>query len=397
MLKTQLRYHSPKLPIAQDVNIAMPYQRVSIDQLQPGSYVVQVLEQSGELEIKHAGWVRTQEAIRVLKDKGVRVVAIDPTKQLTKAPPVPETLTTEKPEPPAFRAIFADEQPKAARCLEQTKRTQQQILHAAARAEPIDLTLIHEVSAGLSDSVSRNPDVLLCLTRIASQSDQLLQHSVNCAVYMAAFARFLNLPKHKVTALITAALLHDVGKAQNPALLNLPDAAAIGTSLAVLQQSTTLAGSISLWISQHCAYLDGTGSPAIQQQQIDNGSRMLAIVNHYEQLSHQQQSYSNPLNVVKQLLAKTPEKLDNDYLQLFIKCMGIYPPGTVVKLTTGRLALVLENNLKKPTQPKVKVFYHSVHQHHLPPKILDLSRQHEEQIESCVDLKTYNLETQNYL
>lgn len=375
----------------------MSYQKISIDQLQPGSYVVQVLEQSGELEIKHAGWVRTRQAIRALKDKGVRVVAIDPAKQLQTNTPDNKITTHEKPEPAAFRAIFADEQPKAERCLEQTKLTQQHILQAAAKSEPIDLTLIHDVSAGLSDSVSRNPDVLLCLTRIANQSDQLLQHSINCAVYMAAFARFLNFPKHKITALITAALLHDVGKAQNPALLKQADAAAINTSLAVLQQSTALAGSVSLWISQHCAYLDGTGSPAIQQQQIDNGSRMLTIVNLYEQLNSQQHGYSNPLHVVKQLLAMAPDKLDNDYLQLFIKCIGIYPPGTVVKLTTGRLALVLENNLKKPTQPKVKVFYHSLHHHHIPAKILDLSRQQEEHIEACVDLKTYNLEPQNYL
>lgn len=375
----------------------MSYQKVSIEQLQPGSYVVQVLEQSGELEIKHAGWVRTRQAIRALKDKGVRVVAIDPTKQLPTTPLNTKVTTTEKSEPAAFRAIFADEQPRAERCLEQTKLTQQHILLAAAKEEPVDLTLIHEISAGLSDSVSRNPDVLLCLTRIANQSDQLLQHSINCAVYMAAFARFLNFPKHKITALITAALLHDVGKAQNPALLKQADAAAISTSLAVLQQSTILAGSISLWISQHCAYLDGTGSPAIKQQQIDNGSRMLAIVNLYEQLSSQQQGYSNPINVVKQLLAMTPDKLDNDYLQLFIKCIGIYPPGTVVKLTTGRLALVLENNIKKPTLPKVKVFYHSHHHHHIPTKVIDLSRQQEEQIETCVDLKTLNLVPQNYL
>lgn len=390
-------YYLPWLPIAQEVNTTMSYQKVSIEQLQPGSYVVQVLEQSGELEIKHAGWVRTRQAIRALKDKGVRVVAIDPTKQLPTTPLNTKVTTTEKSEPAAFRAIFADEQPRAERCLEQTKLTQQHILLAAAKEEPVDLTLIHEISAGLSDSVSRNPDVLLCLTRIANQSDQLLQHSINCAVYMAAFARFLNFPKHKITALITAALLHDVGKAQNPALLKQADAAAISTSLAVLQQSTILAGSISLWISQHCAYLDGTGSPAIKQQQIDNGSRMLAIVNLYEQLSSQQQGYSNPINVVKQLLAMTPDKLDNDYLQLFIKCIGIYPPGTVVKLTTGRLALVLENNIKKPTLPKVKVFYHSHHHHHIPTKVIDLSRQQEEQIETCVDLKTLNLVPQNYL
>ncbi|WP_445428021.1 HD-GYP domain-containing protein [Alishewanella sp. HL-SH05] len=374
----------------------MPYQRVSIAQLQPGSYIVKVLEQTGQLAIKHAGFVRTRESIRNLKNQGVLVVAIDPSKQLTPRPVETKPPPPEK-EPEAFRAVFAEEQPKAERSLEQTKKTQQQVLKAAANEEPIDLSLVHEVSAGLFDSVSRNPDVLLYLTRIAEKSDMLLQHSINCAVYMAAFARFLNFPKHKVQNLITAALLHDVGKAQQPMLLQQPDANAISTSLMVLQQSTALAGEVSFWISQHCAFLDGSGSPPLQEQQISNGSRMLTIVNLYEKLSNVQTSYVNPLNVVRQLMAMAPAQLDNSLLQLFIKCIGVYPPGSVVRLTTGRLALVLENNQKKPTLPRVKVFYHSVHQHHLPPRVIDLSRQQEEQIEGCVDLRKYGLEVRNYL
>ena len=377
----------------------MSYQRVTIDQLQPGSYVVQVLEQTGDLAIKHAGWVRSTETIRRLREQGVLVVAIDPARQLssTAEPVSTPTEPATSAEPAAFRALFADEQPKAARVIEQTQAIQKQVLQAAAHNEAIDLSLVHEVSAGLSDAVSRNPDVLLCLGRIAEQSDQLLRHSLNCAIYMAAFARFLNLPKHKIQALITAALLHDVGKAQNPQLLHAEDAAAISTSLAVLQRSAALAGDISLWISQHCACPDGSGQPPIRDHQLDNGSKMLAIVNQYEQLSAPEHGYVNPIVVARQLLALAPAKLDGDLLQLFIKCIGVYPPGTVVKLSTGRLALVLENNSKKPTAPKVKVFYHSVHQHHIPPKVIDLARFPEEQIEACVDLRKLGLDVRNYL
>lgn len=375
----------------------MSYQKVTIDQLQPGSYVIKVLEQTGELEIKHAGWVRTRQAIRSLRAQGVLAVAIDPTKQLSTATAPAKPATEREPEPIAFRALFADEQPKAQRCIEQTQQVQKQVLQAAASGEPVDLSLVHEVSAGLSDAVSRNPDVLLCLGRIAAQSDALLRHSLNCALYMAAFARFLNLPKHKIQALITAALLHDVGKAQNPKLLQAEDAAAISTSLAVLQRSAALAGEVSLWISQHCACPDGSGEPTIRDAQLDNGSKMLAIVNRYEKLSAPEQGYVSPLAVARQLLALAPAKIDGDLLQLFIKCIGVYPPGTVVRLSTGRLALVLENNAKKPTLPKVKVFYHSTHHHHIPPRIVDLSRQGEEQVEACVDLNKYGLDVRNYL
>ena len=375
----------------------MAYQEVSIADLQPGSYVVQVLRQSGEIIVKHAGWVRTSQAVELLRRKGVQVVLIDPDKTLQ-----PDTSDAAPPASPVVddsssRSLFNDEWPKAERALLQTQKVQRQLLEAVRHDSGIDLTLVYEVSAGLAESISRNQDVLLCLNRIAEQSDSLLQHSISCAVYMAAFARYLNLPPHKVQALITAALLHDIGKAVSPAYLQAEDHQAIPASLNTLQKTANLAGEISLWISQHCAHLDGSGSPKISAGQIEKGSRMLAIINSYEKLTSPLSSKLGPLAASRMLLQRTPHKLDAELLQQFIKCIGIYPPGSVVKLSSGKLALVLENSPKKPLLPKVKVFYHSVHQHHIPPKVLDLSRQQEEQIDSCIDLKKYGLDVKNYI
>ena len=375
----------------------MAYQEVSIADLQPGSYVVQVLRQSGEIIVKHAGWVRTSQAVELLRQKGVQVVLIDPDKTLQ-----PDTSDAAQPVSPVVddsssRSLFNDEWPKAERALLQTQKVQRQLLDAVRHDSSIDLTLVYEVSAGLAESISRNQDVLLCLNRIAEQSDSLLQHSISCAVYMAAFARYLNLPPHKVQALITAALLHDIGKAVSPAYLQAEDHQAIPASLNTLQKTANLAGEISLWISQHCAHLDGSGSPKISAGQIEKGSRMLAIINSYEKLTSPLSSKLGPLAASRMLLQRTPHKLDAELLQQFIKCIGIYPPGSVVKLSSGKLALVLENSPKKPLLPKVKVFYHSVHQHHIPPKVLDLSRQQEEQIDSCIDLKKYGLDVKNYI
>lgn len=376
----------------------MSYQEVKIADLQPGSYVVQVLRQNGDITVKHAGWVRTAQAVAQLRQKGVLVVLTDPDKQLPQKLPVEQTAEkAAEPTPDVTsRALFSDEQPKAERALVQVQKVQRQMLDAVRSNNNIDLTLVYEVSAGLAESISRNQDVLLCLSRIAEQSDALLQHSINCAVFMAAFARYLNLPPHKIQSLITAALLHDIGKAITPDNLQAEDHAAIPASLTALSKTTNLAGDISLWISQHCAHLDGSGSPKISAGQIDKGSRMLAIVNYYEKLSSGQHNKQGPLAASRSLLERTPHQLDSELAQLFIKCIGIYPPGSVVKLSSGKLALVLENNPKKPTLPKVKVFYHSSHQHHIPSKIIDLSRQQEEQVDSCVELKKYGLDVRNY-
>ncbi|MEE2024194.1 HD-GYP domain-containing protein [Alkalimonas mucilaginosa] len=380
----------------------MALQEVSLQQLQPGDFVVRVSQQTGDVLIKEAGLVRSQKTIELLRKKGVQRLWIDPDLADLSLRPgsgqSDDSDTSESSEyPQGGRADFSAELPKAERAWQQLQRKQSRLFDSCRRQQPIDLELVQEVSCGLADSVSRNQDVLLCLSRIAQSSDQLLQHAINCAVYMAAFGQQLQLSKGKVQDLIMAALLHDVGKVTLGETTS--DADAIQTSLKLLAPLNRLPAEVSLWIAQHCAYLDGSGAPkGLKNNQISLGARMLAIVNHYDNLSHPAgKKPINPQLASKKLLEKTPEQLDSELTQRFIRCIGIYPPGSVVKLHSGKLALVLENNPKKPTQPKVKVFYHSQHQHHLPSKIIDLARHMEEHIDYCVDLEQYGLQASNYL
>ncbi|HEY9040650.1 MAG TPA: DUF3391 domain-containing protein, partial [Rheinheimera sp.] len=108
----------------------MAYQEVHIADLQPGSYVVQVLQQTGDVIVKHAGWVRTSAAIEQLRRKGVQVVLTDPDKKLeeTKTPSIAETISHDDEQ--TTRALFSDEWPKAERALAQTQKVQRQMLDA---------------------------------------------------------------------------------------------------------------------------------------------------------------------------------------------------------------------------------------------------------------------------
>jgi len=107
----------------------MAYKEVNIADLQPGSYVVQVLQQKGEFVVKQSGWVRSTEAIDMLRKKGVLVVLIDPEKKLPQtsepATPVePQAETEPAAEPAVPHVSFSDEQPKAERALLQTAKVQ---------------------------------------------------------------------------------------------------------------------------------------------------------------------------------------------------------------------------------------------------------------------------------
>ena len=78
--------------------------------------------------------------------------------------------------------------------------------------------------------------------------------------------------------------------------------------------------------------------------------------------------------------------------------MGVHPIGTLVKLQSGRLAIVVERNEQAPLQPKVKVIYSTTGQHHLEVKVLDLARASaNETIECAVDPKAYGIDLARYL
>lgn len=378
----------------------MALQDVTLQQLKPGDFVVKVSRQTGDILIKEAGLIRNQKTIELLRSKGVLRVCIDPAKADLSLRPEPSDLPLqliEEAAVPNHRADFSDQLPRGEQVFQSLQRKQSRLMSTCRQNQPIDLELVTEVSCGLADAVSRNQDVMLCLSRMASSSDQLLQHAINCAVYMAAFGQQLQLSNNQIQDLITAALLHDMGKIQlGP---EASDVSAIASSLKLLAPLQRLPHEVSLWIAQHCAHLDGSGSPkGLHGEQITLGARMLAIVNNYDNLCHPLETKTiNPQLASKKLLDKTPHQLDSELTQRFIRCIGIYPPGSVVLLHSGKLALVLENSHKTPTQPKVKVFYHSLHQHHLPPKVLDLAKHHDDPIEHCVDLAQYGLNARNYL
>ena len=128
-------------------------------------------------------------------------------------------------------------------------------------------------------------------------------------------------------------------------------------------------------IVNHHERLDGSGYPrAIQGDKISRPARIMAIVDVYDAMTADRphQDGDEPINALRYLLANK-QMFDAELVQHFIKCLGVHPVGTIVKLTNDRLALVLEGNKLNPIKPKIKLFYNAKHSHHITPKNIDLS------------------------
>ncbi|MGO2276845.1 HD-GYP domain-containing protein, partial [Pseudoalteromonas nigrifaciens] len=121
--------------------------------------------------------------------------------------------------------------------------------------------------------------------------------------------------------------------------------------------------------------LDGSGYPrGLNAEKLSRPARIMAIVDVYDAITADRphQDGDEPINALRYLLANK-QLFDAELVQLFIKCLGVHPVGTIVKLTNERLALVLEGNNLNPIKPKVKLFYNAKHGHHVTPKDIDLS------------------------
>lgn len=367
----------------------MAKQLVPIDELQLGSYVTGVASQTGDVVIKHAGWVRSELLIETLKQKGVSAVFIDPEHQL----PPPKELPAAPPEPEATpgktRTDFTQECARTELTLQSTRQQTAATFEKMAQADSVDLTQPGQNCDKLLESSRRNPQALLYLQQVLQEDDALLRHAVRCACLMAAFCQTLQLPQATAQQYTLAALLHDAGKAQLKKLFpqeQTTDLAALPYSLALLEQSACSTEVLDA-VAGHLA-------PLAEQSA---GAQLLAIVNRYanlQELVEQNKLSGQQLN--DQLLKSAGQSLDAKLTQQFLLGIGLYPPGSAVRLKSGKLALVLENHPKYADKPKVKLFYHSVHRHHLPAKILDLAKLPEEQIVGAADLSEFSLDLRQY-
>ena len=152
---------------------------------------------------------------------------------------------------------------------------------------------------------------------------------------------------------------------------------------------------------EHHERLDGSGYPlGLATDDLDQYSRMMAIVDTYDKLTSDDLHTTGmgTIAAYRKMMEQAPAQLDEELLQQFIKCIGIYPVGTTVRLVSGKLGVVTKANEKQPTKPIVKTFYHTKHNHHIDIKEYDLADNFAtEEIAAIDNPDKYGLSIANYL
>ena len=241
--------------------------------------------------------------------------------------------------------------------------------------------------AEISGSVARNPGALISLARLKNKDDYTYMHSVAVCALMVALARQMQLDEAQIRSAGLGGLLHDMGKAVSPPeILNKPGKLT-DEEFAIMRQHP-LAGHAMLQEARgadavaldvclhHHEKIDGSGYPHhLHDKEISIFAKMAAVCDVYDAVTSERPYNKgwDPAEAIRRM-AEWRGHFDPMVFQSFVKSLGIYPVGALVRLESGRLAVVVEQSKKSLTTPKVKVFFSTKAKCHLMPEIVDLAR-----------------------
>lgn len=244
-------------------------------------------------------------------------------------------------------------------------------MEAARKGCPINadgaLSLVDSIIHGVLSARS----AMVMATRLKDYDEYTYAHGVNVCVFSTLFGRALGLPLEALRVLGQAAMLHDIGKARipkdvlnKPGKLNPVELKIMQThpmkGHGLLSECRNVHPSVLRVALEHHEKRAGHGYPrGLFGNRIGQFSRIVSICDVYDAMTSNRVYHKarHPNEVLGLMYSWKQKDFDPEYVDRFIKCMGVYPEGSWVRLSDGRVAVIIKNNQEQLLRPAVRVMY----------------------------------------
>lgn len=300
-----------------------------------------------------------------------------------------EALLLEAEKPTQLGRVSLDEEIEtAARLCNRARGAVIDMFNDARMGRAIGVEKAQELVEEISNSVLRQPHALISLARLKTADEYTYLHSVAVCALMIALARQLNLDENTVRDAGLAGLLHDIGKIAIPQkVLNKPGKLT-DEEFAIVKSHPEVGAKILIESYQvppialdvclhHHEKIDGTGYPhGLKGNTISLFAKMGAVCDVYDAITSNRPYKKgwSPADSIRKMAEWSKGHFDEAVFQAFVKTVGIYPTGSLVRLESGRLAVVIEQNETSLLLPKVKIFFSAKTKMPIIQEILDLAQ-----------------------
>ena len=288
---------------------------------------------------------------------------------------------------PIAPVTMNEELKQASKVVNRSKEAITSMFNEARMGKAVNVENAVSLVAEITASVMRNPGALIGLARLKTKDDYTYMHSVAVCALMVSLARQLDLSDEQIRESGLAGLLHDIGKMtisldilNKPGKLTEAEFAVVKEHPAAGHRMLLEGGAVGEIALEVCLHhhekMDGTGYPdKLSSDTISMFARMGAVCDVYDAITSNRPYKQGwcPSESLRRM-AEWEGHFDKKVFQAFVKCVGIYPVGTLVRLKSGRLGVVVEQQIGKSLlMPMVRVFFSSRSKSYIMPRLVDLA------------------------
>ncbi|ENO15413.2 HD-GYP domain-containing protein [Marinobacter nanhaiticus D15-8W] len=318
---------------------------------------------------QYCDWVLVESTSRLLKPLLDQIEV----RRKRREQPLPETRT------------LHEELPRAQEAFRTGQLFVQDILSQIEAGRELDLSEARPVIKLCVESISANPNAMFWMNRIKHEDAYTAEHCLRVAILAVAFARYLGMPQQDLEAAGLCGMLHDIGKMRVPGtILNKPGALTRDEmdemrrhteyGYEMLLSHHTLDPIVANVCRDHHERIDGKGYPRkLEEWQISRFARLISIVDVFDAITSDRvyRAGMPTTDAMRILFQERGKQFDPEMVEAFIRMVGIYPPGSLVELNTGEVAVVIATHPSFKLRPRVEILL-GADKTPAEPRLLDL-------------------------